>query len=96
MIDTAERLFMEKGYEHTAISDIVKELNIEELFTTTFALRRDIGSSCGEEHYCPGANVIQLVQDDGIDEATRLNAAINGILGFVSQRSDLLTFCIRT
>ena len=37
-------------------------------------------------------NVILLTEDEGVDEATRLNAAINGILGFVSQRNDFIDF----
>lgn len=54
LIDAAERLFIERGYEHTAISGIVKELNIAQgtlLLLPLLPLQRGYsGGSCGEEH----------------------------------------------
>ncbi len=94
LIDTAERLFMERGYEHTAISDIVKELNIAQgTLYYYFRSKDDILEAVVEKSIAVlEQNVIELVSDDGVDEAIRLNAAINGILGFVSQRNDFVDF----
>jgi AcrR family transcriptional regulator len=94
LIDTAERLFMERGYEHTAISDIVKELNIAQgTLYYYFRSKDDILEAVVEKSIVVlEQNVIELVSDDGVDEAIRLNAAINGILGFVSQRNDFVDF----
>jgi len=94
LIDTAERLFMEKGYEHTAISDIVKELNIARGTVYYYFRSKEeiLQAVVGKSITVLEQNVIQIIQDDGIDEATRLNAAINGILEFVSQRSDFIDF----
>ena len=94
LIDTAERLFMERGYEHTAISDIVKELNIAQgTLYYYFRSKEDILEAVVEKSIAVlEQNVIELTQDDGIDEVIRLNAAINGILGFVSQRNDFIDF----
>jgi len=94
LIDTAERLFMEKGYEHTAISDIVKELNIAQgTLYYYFRSKEDILEAVVEKSIAVlEQNVILLTEDEGVDEATRLNAAINGILGFVSQRNDFIDF----
>ena len=94
LIDTAERLFMEKGYEHTAISDIVKELNIAQGTVYYYFRSKEeiLEAVVGKSITVLEQNVIQIIQDDGIDEATRLNAAINGILEFVSQRSDFIDF----
>jgi AcrR family transcriptional regulator len=94
LIDTAERLFMERGYEHTAISDIVKELNIAQgTLYYYFRSKDDILEAVVEKSIVVlEQNVIELVSDDGVDEAIRLNAAINGILGFVSQRNDFIDF----
>ena len=94
LIDTAERLFMEKGYEHTAISDIVKELNIAQgTLYYYFRSKEDILEAVVDKSIAVlEQNVILLTQDEGIDEAARLNAAINGILGFVSQRNDFIDF----
>ena len=94
LIDAAERLFMEKGYEHTAISDIVKELNIAQgTLYYYFRSKEDILEAVVEKSIAVlEQNVILLTEDEGVDEATRLNAAINGILGFVSQRNDFIDF----
>jgi len=94
LIDTAERLFMKKGYEHTAISDIVKELNIAQGTVYYYFRSKEeiLEAVVGKSITVLEQNVIQIIQDDGIDEATRLNAAINGILEFVSQRSDFIDF----
>jgi AcrR family transcriptional regulator len=94
LIDTAEHLFMERGYEHTAISDIVKELNIAQgTLYYYFRSKEDILEAVVEKSIAVlEQNVIEIVSDDGVDEAIRLNAAINGILGFVSQRNDFIDF----
>jgi AcrR family transcriptional regulator len=94
LIDTAERLFMERGYEHTAISDIVKELNIAQgTLYYYFRSKEDILEAVVEKSIAVlEQNVIELTQDDEVDETIRLNAAINGILGFVSQRNDFIDF----
>ncbi|MCK9442467.1 MAG: TetR/AcrR family transcriptional regulator [Methanothrix sp.] len=94
LIDTAERLFMENGYEHTAISDIVKELNVAQgTLYYYFRSKEDILEAVVEKSIADlEGNVIQLISDEEVDEAARLNAAINGILGFVSQRNDFIDF----
>ena len=94
LIDTAQRLFMERGYEHTAISDIVKELDIAQgTLYYYFRSKEDILEAVVEKSIAVlEQSVIQLISDDGVDEAIRLNAAINGILGFVSQRNDFADF----
>jgi len=94
LIDTAERLFMEKGYEHTAISDIVKELNIAQGTVYYYFRSKEeiLEAVVGKSITVLEQNKRQRVQDDEVDEATRLNAAINGILEFVSQRSDFIDF----
>ncbi len=94
LVDTAQRLFMERGYEHTAISDIVKELNIAQgTLYYYFRSKEDILEAVVEKSIAVlEQNVIELTQDDGVDETIRLNAAINGILGFISQRNDFIDF----
>ncbi|MGB5100291.1 MAG: TetR/AcrR family transcriptional regulator [Methanothrix sp.] len=94
LIDTAERLFMENGYEHTAISDIVRELNVAQgTLYYYFRSKEDILEAVVEKSIADlEGNVIRLISDEEVDEATRLNAAINGILGFVSQRNDFIDF----
>ena len=94
LIDTAERLFMENGYEHTAISDIVKELNVAQgTLYYYFRSKEDILEAVVEKSIADlEQNVIRLIQDESIHEADRFNEAINGILRFVSQRNDFIDF----
>jgi AcrR family transcriptional regulator len=94
LIDAAERLFMEKGYEHTAISDIVKELNVAQgTFYYYFSSKEDILGAVVEKSIAVlEQNVRRLIQDENVDEASRFNEAINEILRFVTQRNDFIDF----
>ena len=94
MIDTAERLFMENGYEHTAISDIVKELNVAQgTLYYYFRSKEDILEAVVEKSIADlEQNVVRLIQDENIHEADKFNEAINEILRFVSQRNDFIDF----
>ncbi len=62
---------MEKGYEHTAISDIVKELNIAQgTLYYYFRSKEDILEAVVEKSIAVlEQNVIQLIQDEEVDEA---------------------------
>lgn len=94
LIDTAERLFMEKGYEHTAISDIVKELNVAQgTLYYYFSSKEDILEAVVEKSIADlEQSVNRLIQDGNADETAKLNEAINEILRFVSQRNDFIDF----
>ena len=94
LIDTAERLFMENGYEHTAISDIVKELNLAQgTLYYYFSSKEDILEAVVDKSIADlEQNVNRLIQDKGADETAMLNVAINEILRFVSQRNDFIDF----
>lgn len=94
LIDAAERLFMEKGYEHTAISDIVKELNVAQgTLYYYFSSKEDILEAVVEKSIADlEQSVKRLIQDENADEVDQLNEAINEILRFVSQRNDFIDF----
>lgn len=94
LIDAAERLFTEKGYENTAISDIVKDLHIAQgTFYYYFSSKEDmLGAVVEKSIKVLEQNVKRLVQDGDADEAIRLNEAINEILRFVTQRNDFIDF----
>jgi AcrR family transcriptional regulator len=94
LIDTAERLFLERGYEHTAISDIVKELNIAQgTLYYYFRSKEDILEAVVEKSIAVlEQKIIEIASDEGLDEPVRLNAAVNAILGFISQRNDFIDF----
>jgi len=94
LIDSAERLFMEKGYEHTAISDIVKELNLAQgTLYYYFSSKEDILEAVVEKSIADlEQSVNRLIQNGNADEVALLNEAINEILRFVSQRNDFIDF----
>jgi AcrR family transcriptional regulator len=94
LIDTAERLFMEKGYEHTAISDIVKDLNVAQgTLYYYFSSKEDILEAVVEKSIADlEQSVKRIIQDGNTDEVATLNEAINEILRFVSQRNDFIDF----
>jgi AcrR family transcriptional regulator len=94
LIDTAERLFMVRGYEYTAISDIVKELNLAQgTFYYYFRTKHEILEAVVRKSIADlEKNVNRLVSDEGIFETERFNAAINEILRFVSRRDDFIDF----
>ena len=94
LIDAAERLFMEKGYEHTAISDIVKELNLAQgTLYYYFRSKEEILEAVVEKSIADlEQSVKRLIQDENADEVAQLNEAINEILRFVSQRNDFIDF----
>ena len=94
MIDAAERLFMEKGYEHTAISDIVKELNVAQgTLYYYFSSKEEILEAVVEKSIADlELSIKRLIQNENADETAVLNEAINEILRFVSQRNDFTDF----
>jgi AcrR family transcriptional regulator len=94
LIDTAERLFMEKGYEHTAISDIVKELHLAQgTLYYYFSSKEEILEAVVEKSIADLVqSVNRLIQDADADETAKLNEAINEIIRFVSQRNDFIDF----
>lgn len=94
LIDTAERLFMENGYEHTLISDIVRELEIAQgTFYYYFRSKEEILKAVVEKSIADlEQSVNRLIQDGNADETALLNEAINEILRFVSQRNDFIDF----
>lgn len=85
---------MEKGYEHTAISDIVKELNVAQgTLYYYFSSKEDILEAVVEKSIADlEQSVNRLIQDGNADETAKLNEAINEILRFVSQRNDFIDF----
>ncbi|MBN1235925.1 MAG: TetR/AcrR family transcriptional regulator [Methanotrichaceae archaeon] len=94
LIDTAERLFTVKGYEHTAISDIVKELHVAQgTLYYYFSSKEDILEAVVEKSIADlEQSVNRIIQDEDADEVAKLNQAINEILRFVSQRNDFIDF----
>jgi len=73
LIDTAERLFLEKGYEQTTVADIVREIEVAQgTFYYYFSSKEEILEAIIEED-------ITALEDDVRQILSRedANAAIN-------------------
>jgi len=79
LIDTAERLFVTTGYDHTAISDIVKEVNVSQgTFYYYFDSKEDVLVAILDKNIAITENDLRQTADrTDLDEAVKLNAMIN-------------------
>ena len=91
LIDTAERLFLEGGYENTTVSDIVKEVKVAQgTFYYYFASKQDILDAVIEREIDePERDVIRIAYGEG-DAATKLKAVANVILNFQTAKRGLI------
>lgn len=81
LIDAAERLFMEKGYEDTAVSDIVREINVGQgTFYHYFRSKEDILCALAEKQVAPLAEEIGRIAKSDAHPAHKLNAMMNSFL----------------
>ncbi len=94
LIDTAERLFISRGYEQTAISDIVKEVNVSQgTFYYYFDSKEDVlvgvlkkSLAAMEESFT------QIASEKDLDEAVRLNSMINAFISSSTSGKKILGY----
>jgi AcrR family transcriptional regulator len=79
LIDTAERLFMTNGYDQTAVSDIVKEVNLSQgAFYYYFESKEDVLVAILEKNVAVMESALRQTADrTDLDEAVKLNAMFN-------------------
>ncbi len=88
LITAAERLFTERGYEDTAVSDIVRAINVGQgTFYHYFRSKEDILAAVAEKIVAPLAEEIRNIAEGSDGPATKVNAMLNSILKATS--SDL-------
>jgi AcrR family transcriptional regulator len=81
LIETAESLFEKKGYENTAVSDIVKKINVGQgTFYHYFKSKEDILEAVAEKIVAPIAEDIRNIAKGNEDPATKVNSILNSIL----------------
>ncbi len=81
LIETAESLFSQKGYEYTAVSDIVKKINVGQgTFYHYFKSKEDILEAVAEKIIVPIAEDVRNIAKGNEDPATKVNAILNNIL----------------
>jgi AcrR family transcriptional regulator len=82
LIDTAERLFIAQGYEQTAISDIVKEVNVSQgTIYYYFDSKEDVLVAVLEKNLAAmETDFIRIANESNLDEAVKLNTMINAFI----------------
>lgn len=81
LIDAAESLFEEKGYEDTAVSDIVKKIKVGQgTFYHYFKSKEEILEAVAEKIVTPIAENVRNIEKGKEDPATKINLILNSIL----------------
>ncbi len=81
LIEAAERLFTERGYDDTAVSDIVKEIKVGQgTFYHYFRSKEDILGAVAEKQVAPLAEEISRIAKSDAHPAFKLNAMMNSFL----------------
>lgn len=81
LIEAAECLFAKKGYENTAVSDIVKEIKVGQgTFYHYFKSKEDILEAVAEKHAAPLVEEVRRIAKSDANPAYKLNAMLNSFL----------------
>ncbi len=93
LIDTAERLFSAKGYDETAVSDIVRALNIAQgTFYYYFKSKEDILKAVIEHDLQTMRDEVGVLRQTPRDARGKLEGLINVILSFNEKRDSLFKY----
>ncbi len=94
LIEAAERLFITEGYEQTAISDIVKAVNVSQgTFYYYFESKEDALVAVLVKRMATLEREIgQIATESGLDEAVKLNAMINRFINVTASGRDMLNY----
>lgn len=94
LIDAAERLFMERGYEATAVSDIVQEVGVAQgTFYYYFPSKEEILEAIIEKDMAALEDDARMImQDHELDPAAKINAMVNSIIGISSSRKEIMDY----
>ena len=94
LVDAAESLFLEKGYERTAISDIVKKLNVAQgTFYYYFDSKTDALEAVVQKTIAELEEELRaIVHRSDIDVLGKLNTMINSIFRFYRSKEKLAEY----
>ena len=94
LIDTAERLFLEKGYEQTTVSDIVREIEVSQgTFYYYFSSKEVILEAIIEKDITAlEEDVRQIMSREDANAAIKLNAVVNSIIGISTSRREIMDY----
>jgi len=94
LIDTAGRLFMERGYENTSVSDIVKEIKVAQgTFYYHFFSKSDILEAVVEKNISVMMNeILNRAGGKNIRAAERLNEIINFLIHYGMEGDNVQSY----
>ena len=94
LIDTAERLFLEKGYEQTTVADIVREIEVAQgTFYYYFSSKEKILEAIIEKDITAlEEDVRQIMSREDSNAAIKLNAVVNSIIGISTSRREIMDY----
>ncbi len=93
-IETAERLFFERGFDETAVSDIVKELKVAQgTFYCYFKSKEDVLAAVIQANITETMDRLQARNNEPCKNATeRLTRIVNTSLADYSTNSKMITY----
>jgi AcrR family transcriptional regulator len=94
LIDTAERLFIARGYDQTSISDITKEINVSQgAFYYYFDSKEDVLVAAMEKQISlMEGDFIRIADNKDLDEAAKLNSMINRFLSVSASGKKIIGY----
>jgi AcrR family transcriptional regulator len=94
LIDTAERLFIAEGYDQTAISDIVKEINVSQgAFYYYFDSKDDILVAVVDKQIAlMESDFHQIADRNDLDEVAKLNSMVRRLLCISASEKKILGY----
>jgi AcrR family transcriptional regulator len=94
LIDTAEQLFLETGYEQTTVADIVREIEVAQgTFYYYFSSKEEILEAIIEKDITVlEEDVRQIMSREDANAAIKLNAVVNSIIGISTSRREIMDY----
>jgi AcrR family transcriptional regulator len=94
LIDAATRLFNERGYDQTAVSDIVRDVEVAQgTFYYYFSSKEEILEAVIEKDMAfLEESVRQIMCKEDADAAMKINSIVNGIISISSSRKEIMDY----
>ena len=94
LVDTAERLFLEKGYDRTTVNDIVNEINVAKgTFYHYFKSKTEVLGAVVEKNIAVLEEEFRsIISRDDMDTPGKLNEMLNCSFRWYKGKEELMVF----